>query len=408
MLITAAIEQGVINDLKLEGKEATRMRGRSRVSFRKQDRDITQGSADLGNSDDQRYSSILTTAATVHNTQANRLYNISKKMQKAARTGERDKIVDLVLNSAATVLTYVKEAARHRRVWEAEGAKLNDATRQTNSQEEQNLAEKVHIYEELVHMQEPIREGMIIDTLQIPRLIRLADKHKAAAGALRQKARNHAIKLRRTANSDKAKSKGIKAISKAIGEAQAKPIMFVKRDQDTFDGGKTGEVTTNPNLVDEVVRRNWKKIYDGVGGNVQQGIHDYFSSYAAVLFYDQEFQLSELTGHDVHQHFRHVTKSSGAMDGWNPRELAYLSPLACHHLAIMYNQIEEGRPWPSSTKHAKVAFLEKLDAVPGEVMSYRPLTMTSPFYREWASMRLRHLGKWIEKWQLDAMHAWGP
>ena len=43
MLITAAVEQAAIEYLDLQGKDATRMRGRSRVSFRKQDRELTQG-----------------------------------------------------------------------------------------------------------------------------------------------------------------------------------------------------------------------------------------------------------------------------------------------------------------------------------------------------------------------------
>ena len=34
--------------------------------------------------------------------------------------------------------------------------------------------------------------------------------------------------------------------------------------------------------------------------------------------------------------------------------------------------------------------------------------MTPPLYREWASMRLKHLDPWIRKWQLDSMYAGVP
>ena len=36
--------------------------------------------------------------------------------------------------------------------------------------------------------------------------------------------------------------------------------MFVKRDRDTDDGGKKGEITTNPKEVDAIVKRAWKAV----------------------------------------------------------------------------------------------------------------------------------------------------
>ena len=67
--------------------------------------------------------------------------------------------------------------------------------------------------------------------------------------------------------------------------------------------------------------------------------------------------------------------------------------------------IEEGAPWPTSTRHAKIAYLEKQGSVPGEVMSYRPLTIMSPLYRRWANLRLLCLDGWVAKWALPQMYA---
>ena len=86
------------------------------------------------------------------------------------------------------------------------------------------------------------------------------------------------------------------------------------------------------------------------------------------------------------------------MDGWEVKELAL-----CKWTAEVYKLIENGAPWPASTKHARIAYLEKPGSVPGEVMSYRPLTIMSVVYRRWASMRLRCLDDWVGQWPLPEM-----
>ena len=41
-------------------------------------------------------------------------------------------------------------------------------------------------------------------------------------------------------------------------------------------------------------------------------------------------------------------------------------------------------------------------------MSYRPLTITIPIYRRWATMRLATMEEWIGSWALPEMHAGVP
>ena len=41
-------------------------------------------------------------------------------------------------------------------------------------------------------------------------------------------------------------------------------------------------------------------------------------------------------------------------------------------------------------------------------MSYRPLTITAPIYRCWATMRLYTMDDWISSWALPEMHAGVP
>ena len=74
----------------------------------------------------------------------------------------------------------------------------------------------------------------------------------------------------------------------------------------------------------------------------------------------------------------------------------------------MLDLIEMGAPWPRTSTHARVVFLEKVGAQIGQVMSYKPLTITSPLYRCWGTMRLEFMSPWIHEWALPEMHAGIP
>ena len=148
---------------------------------------------------------------------------------------------------------------------------------------------------------------------------------------------------------------------------------------------------------------------------MEAGIATFFSQtsrFITYMIYMPEFKVPDIDGPMVYESFRKISESAGAMGGWHPKELAYLSPGICGHIATMLKQIEEGAPWPESTKHARVVFLEKVGAAIGEVMSYRPLTITSPLYRAWATMRLRSIEEWTVAWSLpkcsQASPKWEP
>ena len=51
---------------------------------------------------------------------------------------------------------------------------------------------------------------------------------------------------------------------------------------------------------------------------------------------------------------------------------------------------------------------KKEGAQVGKVTSYRPLTITSPIYRAWATMRLEDMSEWVDSWALEEMYAGVP
>ena len=126
------------------------------------------------------------------------------------------------------------------------------------------------------------------------------------------------------------------------------------------------------------------------------------------MYVSAEYTLEDIAGEELYLHFKNASESASAMDGWHPKEFRYLSRKVCKHIATLLNQIEKGAPWPKSARLARVVYLEKIGAVLGEVMSYRPLTITSPLYREWGSLRLRHMAPWINEWKTEEMYAGVP
>ena len=48
---------------------------------------------------------------------------------------------------------------------------------------------------------------------------------------------------------------------------------------------------------------------------------------------------------------------------------------------------------------------KKEGAQVGKVTSYRPLTITAPVYRAWATMRLEDMEDWVDSWALGEMYA---
>ena len=60
----------------------------------------------------------------------------------------------------------------------------------------------------------------------------------------------------------------------------------------------------------------------------------------------------------VYDSFGKTDESAGSLDGWNPKEMSLLSLEVCAAIATMLNQIEAGAPWPRSSPHARVVYLE--------------------------------------------------
>ena len=139
---------------------------------------------------------------------------------------------------------------------------------------------------------------------------------------------------------------------------------------------------------------------------METDIQQFLVIYTKYIFRGKKvFEVGEITAQMVHDSFSQTAESAGSLDGWNPKEMSLLSLEVCAAIATMLNQIEAGAPWPRSSPHARIAYPEKVGAVTGMLMSYRPLTITAPIYRCWATMRLACMEDWMRTWALPEMYA---
>ena len=78
---------------------------------------------------------------------------------------------------------------------------------------------------------------------------------------------------------------------------------------------------------------------------------------------------------------------------------------AYEQLAVLFNMIEAGAPWPKDMMKARAAFLAKDPEDEQNPLAYKVLLMLSGVYRMWSKTRLRHLQPWVEAWTLPEMFA---
>ena len=191
-----------------------------------------------------------------------------------------------------------------------------------------------------------------VNIIHMVKVQRLGEAHINRAKSYNAKAKAEATKQKRDDND--CKLKGIKNISRAIGGSRAKPLTCVVRDRDTEDGGLKGQITTNPQEVDAVVKREWQRIHNGMGGNIEKAVATFLSKYNEHIAKSPPFELPPLDAQTILQSFRQIPDSAAALDGWRPKELSMMSLKACGHIADMLNNIEAGAhgreppPMPSS------------------------------------------------------------
>ena len=116
-LVAAAVEQANIQFHKLQGKDAKKMRGRSKITFEKQVKNMLQGTE--GEPDETEFvtrANWLRRLAQEHAAQGNRLINVARRMKVGAKAGARDpKSQANHTYNAATLDAYIQKRGKVRK-----------------------------------------------------------------------------------------------------------------------------------------------------------------------------------------------------------------------------------------------------------------------------------------------------
>ena len=123
------------------------------------------------------------------------------------------------------------------------------------------------------------------------------------------------------------------------------------RVRDTSDGGKKGQITSNLDDVDDIVRRAWQAIHKGAEGCIDTAVDHFMDLYCSTIYKRKPFEVEDITAEMVQDSFSRTKESAGALGGWSPKELSLLSFETYGHIATLLNQIEKGAPWPRSFVH---------------------------------------------------------
>ena len=94
-------------------------------------------------------------------------------------------------------------------------------------------------------------------------------------------------------------------------------------------------------------------------GCISTAVDLFLDTYTNYIYRQPTFQVADINVEMVQDSFSRTAESAGALDGWSPKELSMLSLKVYGHIATLLSQVEKGAPWPRSSTHARVVYLEK-------------------------------------------------
>ena len=373
-MISSAAEEGFIEHLQLEGNEAKNMRGRGTPHFMKTTIDpalpiietIEKGSAALHRS------------ASRHGTQATRLGHIAANGKSINGQHQGSGIND----------AEARKLKKHQQI---------DKTLQ-------NYAKDT----DLDNLEETRRKDRIEEigagSWQSYPIIKRAEAwHQKKQDAIRSQAFE-------AARGEKAfdmacKKKGAKKISAALNPTAASPLLYARRDRVGLKGEAIGTIATDPKEVDGIATRKWTAIYDGNFDELDEQAKIFMENYKSHIVDQKAYKVDKITGHDVEIACKEARPSAAGLDNWEPAELGLLCTEAYHWIAVMFNKIEEGYPWPEGSEHVRAAYLAKDANRSADPLAYRVLMLLPAMNRVWGSMRLKHLRPWTDSWGMSEFYA---
>ena len=71
------------------------------------------------------------------------------------------------------------------------------------------------------------------------------------------------------------------------------------RGRDTSDGGKKGQIASNPVDVDNIVRRACQAIHEGAEGCIESAVEHFMDLYCSTIYKKKPFEVEDITAEMV-------------------------------------------------------------------------------------------------------------
>ena len=172
--------------------------------------------------------------------------------------------------------------------------------------------------------------------------------------------------------------------------------------------GPEGSIAHQAHELDEVLRFVGKAIFDGNHKDLKKDANNFMRNYGDKAHKGAPFQVRDIDWKELADTCRTGQDSAPGLDGWHASDLKFLSDQCFVYLAIMYNNIENGAPWPNDMHITRGVFLSKDPNKTEDPNMYRCLKITSIFFRKWGANRIGGLKQWIAQWDHDAINAGVP
>ena len=101
----------------------------------------------------------------------------------------------------------------------------------------------------------------------------------------------------------------------SLEKSNATPLVAVRRPGKGPRGQQNGTITTNPDEIDEIVRKQYGRIYAGNVKVQRKVVEKYKKNYAKYIYKAPKATMEPLTGHDLEQVAKHAKETAGGMGG---------------------------------------------------------------------------------------------
>ena len=168
-----------------------------------------------------------------------------------------------------------------------------------------------------------------------------------------------------------------------------------------------GTHTANAEQVHALIEQAWIPIFKMHELGTRPTWQQFETSFGEHISISCECTVDELDGEKLRTACKKMKSTSApGADGWRVAELQALPLQLFEKLAQVFNLVEETGTWPVPLTRGLISLIQKGEGSAPQKL--RPIGLMASVYRLWASLRVRDIMHWQEKWADTALYGYRP